>query len=158
MHDTTVLVLVWSLPIAFSLHVFEEFALPGGLKQWIRAYKPGKPKGDFHYIFVNAIGFVVALIIALKASDVSVYRIFLFFTALMGANAVSHIRGTIQKKQYCPGTASGGLLLIPLFVISYWYFLSTGRADWNSALVCLIFGVVVGFYVMGVDIRKMDRR
>ena len=54
MRDRNILILLWSLPIALSLHVFEEFAFPGGLKQWIKDYKPRKPRSDFYYFIVNA--------------------------------------------------------------------------------------------------------
>src|SRR5207247_7792328 len=130
MTDTNVLTLLWSLPIALSLHVFEEFALPGGFGHWIRAYSPRKPKNDFYYFMVNASGIAATIIIALKATDTIGFRLYLYSAAIMGGNAATHIRGTIQKKRYCPGTVSGGLLLLPLFIISQWYFVSTGRVDW----------------------------
>jgi hypothetical protein len=157
MRDRNVILLLWSFPIALSLHVFEEFAFPGGLKQWIRAYKPRKPKSDFYYFVVNAAAIAAAIIIASKASDIVGVRIYLYFVAAMAGNAASHIRGTIQKKQYCPGTVSSGLLLLPLFVISFWYFLGVGKVDLPSALVCSCVGFVLGFCVFGMDIRKGDR-
>ena len=158
MRDRNIIILLWSLPIALSLHVFEEFAFPGGLKQWIKVNKPRKPKSDFYYFIVNAVGIVGATIIALKASDHSDFCFYLCFVAFMAGNTASHIRGTIQKKQYCPGTASGVLLLLPLFVISYWYFLGTGKVRLPSAIVYICVGIVLGFYVFGMDIRKRDRQ
>jgi len=149
--------LLWSFPIALSLHVFEEFAFPGGLRQWIRAYKPRKPKSDFYYFVVNAAAIAAAFIIALKASGISGNRIYLYFVAAMAGNAASHIRGTIQNRQYCPGTISSGLLLLPLFVISFWYLLGVGKVDLPSAIVCSCVGFVLGFYLFGMDIRKGDR-
>ncbi len=70
--------LLWSLPIAFSLHVVEEFAFPGGLKQWIQAYKPGKIRSDFYCFIVNAAAIVGAIIIAVKASGNSGFLIYLY--------------------------------------------------------------------------------
>jgi hypothetical protein len=157
MQDKNVILLFWALPIALSLHVFEEFAFPGGLKQWIKACKPRKPKSDFWYFFVNAAGIVGTFYLALNASSDLDLRIYLFLVALMAGNAASHIRGTIQKKQYCPGTVSGVLLLLPLFVISYWYFLDAGKLDLLSAIICICAGIFLGFYVWGMDIRKRDR-
>jgi hypothetical protein len=148
------IILLWSLPIAISLHVFEEFAFPGGLNRWIAVYKPGRPKNNFYYFIVNAAAIVATFILASRVSGVTGIRIYLGFVAVMAANAASHIRGTIQAKKYCPGTVSGGLLLIPLFLISWWYFLDAGTLDLANAILDLGIGVFLGFYVMGMDIRK----
>jgi hypothetical protein len=150
--------LLWALPIAVSLHVFEEFACPGGLRQWIKACKPSKPKSDFWYVFVNAVAIVAAFKIAWKAPDTLAFRVYLFIAAIMAGNAASHIRGAIQMKQYCPGVVTGGLLLLPLSVIGYWYLLGTGKVDLPSAIICFCIGIFFGFYVFGVDIKEKDRK
>ena len=155
MNDKNVIMLLWALPIALGLHVFEEFIFPGGLKQWIKAYKPKKPKSDLYYFVINAGAIIGTLILALRPS-VAGMRIYVCVVAAMAANAVSHIRGTIQKRRYCPGTVSGCLLLLPLFVISYGYLLSTGKFDWLSAVVNVCVGIFLGFYLFGMDIRKAD--
>ena len=157
MREMNILILLWSLPIALSLHVFEEFVFPGGFSQWISASSPRKQKSDFYYFIVNASGIVAVAIIALKASDILGFRLYLYSAAFMGGNAATHIRGTIQKKKYCPGTVTGGLLLLPLCAIAYWYFVSAGKVDLPSALVCICAGVVMGSYVFGVDVRMTKR-
>jgi hypothetical protein len=153
----TAQILLWSFPIGLSLHVFEEFGFPGGFRQWIKTYNPRKLKSNTIYFIENAAGIVAVCIIALKANDILGYRIYLYCVAGMAGNAASHLRGTIQKKQYCPGTVSSVLLLLPLFVISYWYFLGAGKVDLASATVCLGAGTFIGFYIFGVDIREKDR-
>ncbi len=156
MQDKNVILLLWALPVALSLHVLEEFALPGGLMQWIRDYKPKKRKRGLYYFILNATGIVGTVILALRPSVIDL-KIYVAVVALMAANAVSHIRGTIQKRRYCPGTVSGGLLLLPLFAVSYWYlYLDTGKFDWLSAVVNVCFGIFFGFYLAGMDIRKAD--
>jgi hypothetical protein len=157
MRDRNILILLWSLPIALGLHVFEEFAFPGGFSQWIGACSPRQPKSNLYYFMVNALGIGAAIIIALKANDTLGFRIFLYSIALMAGNAASHIRGTIRKKQYCPGTVSAGLLLLPLFIVSHWYFVTTGLVALPSAIVCICAGMVIGFYVVGVDVRVTKR-
>src|SRR5438552_1033139 len=102
MRDRSVLILLWSFPIALSLHVFEEFACPGGFKRWIEVHKPRKPRSDLYYFLVNAAAIAGAVIIALTASGVLGFCIYLYSVALMAGNASSHVCGTIQEKQYCP--------------------------------------------------------
>ncbi len=157
MRASNILILLWSLPIAISLHVFEEFAFPGGLREWIKAYKPKRLKSNFYYFIVNAAAIVVASIIALTANGSLGFRLFLYSVALMGGNGASHIRGAIQKKQYCPGTISACVLLLPLLVVSCWYFLKAGLVGLPRAVVFVGAGAFIGFYVFSVDIRKQDR-
>lgn len=159
MQDKNVILLLWALPIAFGLHVFEEFIFPGGLPQLFRDYKPRKPpekaRSGLYYFILNGTALVAALILALMPSVTSLH-IYVGFVAVMAANAVSHIRGTVQKRQYCPGTVSGVALLFPLFIVSYWYLLYADKYDWLSAVVNVCIGIFLGFYVLGVDIRKRD--
>jgi hypothetical protein len=150
--------LLWSFPIAVGLHAFEEFGFPGGLKQWIKTYKPRKPKTNSYYFIVNAAGIVGAFIIALRASDILGFRIYLHFVAIMAGNAASHICGTIQMKRYCPGIVSGSILLLPILVISFWYLVGAGKVDLLSAIICTCVGIFIGFYIFGVDIRQKDRK
>jgi hypothetical protein len=89
MNDKNVVMILWALPVAFGLHVFEEFIFPGGLPRWIRAYK-SSPKSTHYYFNINAAGFVGALILALRPS-VSNLHIAMGFVAVMAGNAVSHI-------------------------------------------------------------------
>jgi len=156
MQDKNIILLLWALPVALGLHVFEEFAFPGGLMQWCRDNKPKKSKRGLYYFILNAAGIVGTLVLALIQS-VTGLKIYVAVVAIMAANAASHIRGTIQKRQYCPGTVSGGLLLLPLFAVSYWYlYLHTGKFDWLSAVVNVCVGIFFGFYLAGMDIRKAD--
>lgn len=160
MQDKNVILLLWALPIAFGLHVFEEFIFPGGLPQWMiargRRKAPKKPRSGLYYFILNGAALVGALILALRPS-VRGLHIYVGFVAVMAANAVSHIRGAIQKRQYCPGIVSGGVLLLPLFVLSNCYLLFAGKLDWLSAVVNVCVGIFLGFYVLGVDIRKGDK-
>jgi hypothetical protein len=157
MSDPNILILLWTLPIALSLHVFEEFAFPGGFARWIRACSPRKAKSSLYYFLVNAAGILAAIIIALTASGIYGYRLYLYCAALMGGNAATHLRGTFQAKKYCPGTVSSGLLLLPLCLVSHWYFVHTANVDPFSALVTFCAGLFVGGYVVGVDVEATRR-
>ena len=149
--------ILWLLPIALSVHVFEEFAYPGGLRDWIRAYRPKKPSANWYYVLANGPIILGAIIVALKANDLLGYRIYLFLVDVMGANAVSHIRGSFQQKQYCPGTVSGSVLLLPLMILSNVYFLANDQVDGISIGLLICAGILLGFYVGGVDIRSKDK-
>jgi len=157
MRDRNLLVLLWIFPIALSLHVFEEFAFPGGFKRWINVYKPRKLRSDFYYFAVNAAAIAGAVLIALIARRAVGLAVYLYSVALMAGNAASHLRGTIREKHYCPGTISGCLLLLPLLFVSCWYLLSASKLDPLWAIACVAVGVSVGFFVFAVDVRGRSR-
>ena len=157
MPDTNTHILLWAFPIAVSFHVFEEFAFPGGLIQWIQLRKPRRAKGNMYYVLVNAATIVIGVVIALGASGVICYDLFLNFVALMGGNALSHIRASMKSQKYCPGTVTCVLVLFPLSVVSFWFFVYTGRVDVLSAILNACLGGFVGFYLFSVDARKIDR-
>jgi hypothetical protein len=79
---------------------------------------------------------------------------YLYSAGLMAGNAASHLRASIQTRSYCPGSVTGGALLIPLFVISLWHFLRARNANPSAAIVWACAGVVVALLLFGVDIRK----
>ena len=154
--DKTTTIFLWLLPTVTSMHVFEEFGFPGGLKAWIKSYKPLKPKSNLYYFVANASIILGAFIIAMKAKDVFGYRIYLFIIGVLGWNALTHIRGTLQKRQYCPGVISGCLLTFPLMIASNFYFSYFLGVDRYSVIAFQLIGCIIGFYVGGMDIRKRD--
>ena len=154
--DKTTIIFLWLLPAVTSLHVFEEFVFPGGLKTWIKLYKPRKPKSNQYYFVANASIILGAFIIAMKANDMLGFRIYLFLIGVLGWNALTHIRGTLQKRQYCPGVISGCLLTFPLMLASNFYFSFFLGVDIYSVIIFQFFSCIIGFYVGGMDIRKRD--
>lgn len=157
MRDSHIQILLWALPIAMSIHVVEEFAYPGGYIRWIKSHKLGRLKSNLYYVALNAAAILGGTIIALKASDIVGYCIFLYSVAIVAGNATSHLVGSLQKRQYCPGSVSGAVLLLPLLVVSTWSFHSKGIVDLPLAVVCICIGFFIGFYVFSTHIRRKDR-
>ena len=103
MRDTYTLLLLWLFPVAISLHVFEEFALPGGLKQWIQEYKPRKARSDFYYFIINAAAIVGRTILAWRASGTLGFCIYLISVAIMAVchrTCCEHFKQTILSGLY----------------------------------------------------------
>jgi hypothetical protein len=143
--------LVFFLPIAFGLHVFEEFIFPGGASDWFRIHRPQYAAAYTEsYLFkVNALPLVLSVLVSLGAFDykggysffgIRAWLAFLFF---LGLNALFHIRSTIQAKQYSPGLGVAILLYVPLAIISFIYLVSTGVVDVFSAIVCVAVGSLI---------------
>jgi len=141
--DTAGVLLVFALPVAFGLHVIEEFIFPGGFISWDNLFRPmytNTPAS--YYVKVNAFPSTAALLVALGAFDYrgnySVFGIrgWLAFVTFMAWNAFFHLRGAFHTRKYSPGMGTGLLLLIPLMIASYIHFKSSGVIDDLSMVLC----------------------
>lgn len=136
--------LAWSLAIAAAIHIFEEFVWPGGFQAWWRIYRPATAAGasDRFLVGINALLLVMTIITAMavrypRGNGVAAW---LTTAALLFSNAIFHIIGAIETKQYSPGMVSGILLYMPLALIGYTQFLRTGRASIGTAICAAILG------------------
>jgi hypothetical protein len=144
------IVLVWLVPMAFGLHVAEEFAFPGGYPNWHKAYSPKLAEAltPSYLLKVNAIPGALTILVALSVFDWAGgytffgIRAWLVFLSLLGANGLFHVRGAIMTKRYCPGMVKSAAIYLPLAVVCFAYFLSTGVVDIYSAIVCLAVGAL----------------
>jgi hypothetical protein len=135
--DKVGVTLVWIQPIAFGLHIAEEYVFPGGFASRMTPSYPFK---------INAIGGIASALLSFGAfnylgsySFVEI-RGWLFVMSALAFNGLEHIRGAILTKRYSPGMVTGIVLFLPLAVISYAYFLRNRIVDIPSALVCIALG------------------
>ena len=142
--------LVFALPLAFGLHVFEEFVFPGGASDWFRSYRPQFTAAytPSYFFRINALPLVLSLGVSLGAFDYrggfssAGIRAWLAFVCIQGFNAIYHIRGAIETRNYSPGMVSGILFYLPLAVFSFAYLIRTGTVDVFSAIGCLLVGAI----------------
>jgi len=131
--DTAGAALLLFLPIAFGLHVTEEFIWPGGFIAWDNILRPQftETAGSF-YVKVNAIPAVGSLLLALGTlstpggNNWSAVLTWLTIATFMSWNAVFHLRGAIRTKLYSPGMVTGLALFVPLTLTSYVHFVHAG--------------------------------
>ncbi|HUM06962.1 MAG TPA: HXXEE domain-containing protein [Terriglobales bacterium] len=147
----TAVVLIWLLPIAFGLHVAEEFALPGGFGEWYRGYRPqwALRITPSYLLRVNVVGGAACLLMPLGAFD---YRggysfggihVWCILTSAMAFNGMLHLLGTIQTRQYSPGVVTGMAVYVPLLAVSVAYFVGTRAMILPTAILCVVLGCVL---------------
>jgi hypothetical protein len=158
--------LVFFLPTAFGLHVFEEFIFPGGASDWFKTYRPQYADAytPSYFFKINALSLVASVLVCFGAFDYrgrfssGGIRAWLAFVSLQGFNAVYHIRGAIESKQYSPGMVTGTILYLPLTILSFVYLLRTGAVDLVSAIVCILIGAVSQSVFDRIKERSMKRQ
>jgi hypothetical protein len=141
--DTIGVLLIVFLPIAFGLHVTEEFIFPGGFISWDNVFRPKytDTPGSF-YVKANAIPGIAAFLVVLgtfdyagKFSQVGL-RGWLAFLSFLTWNVLFHIRGAVQTGRYSPGMMTGLFLFVPLIITSCIHFNNSGVIDKLSIVLC----------------------
>lgn len=127
--DTTFREAVWLFPIAFTLHVAEEWPR---FTQWARIHASAQFTMR-EYVTIHVTGIFGALLFAaLVARFPNRSLIFLFFAFVFGPallfNTIFHVGATVMTRTYCPGVITALTLYLPLF-----YFIS--RAVWSENLL-----------------------
>ena len=156
MHALSSTMVLWARPVALSIHVVEEFAIPGGFVRWIERYNQRRLKRARYYVAVNAAAIALSVALAFWAKEPVGYWVFLYSVALMAGNAVSHVRAALQQKRCCPGMVSGVLLFIPLLVLGGWRFIGADVVRWPFAAIGIIMGLIVGLFLFPVDTRHQE--
>jgi len=136
--------LSWSLAGAASIHIFEEFAFPGGFKAWWCAYKPdiAASVSNRFLVIINSvlIAFSVTVALAMSTPNSNGIAAWLTLAALLFSNAIFHLIGAIQTRRYSPGMISGIVLYIPLAIYGFTHFLRSGQASIGTALIAFAIG------------------
>lgn len=108
---------VWLFPLAYVLHVLEEFPQ---FTNWAKSY--ATPRFTMrHYLMIHLIGIVVALLASLLIwffpNRIVIFLFFtIVFTPAVCFNVLFHAGATAVFGVYCPGLITALLLYPPLFI------------------------------------------
>ena len=124
------------------IHVFEEYAFPGGFADALRNLLPRSTHlftSGFHWV-VNGLFLLLCIGCALIGQSNLILSLSAF--SLIFVNALLHIRGSILTRRYYPGVISAVFLYIPLAVYAYSGFLVSGQLNWQEALISGLLGTL----------------
>lgn len=141
-------ILFWILPICVLLHITEEFLFPGGFMIWYRNYKPAIAKSitPRFLIIINVLLFAICfnpIMLGLTSGGIVWW---LSIVSILLVNSYFHIKGMIVLKRYSPGVITSIFIYIPLAIYGYWYFLSTGKVSWMTAILSFLVGIAYHLY------------
>jgi hypothetical protein len=134
--------LSWWPLVAASLHIIEEFALPGGFAEWDRRYRPAFAASITTRLHVILNGLLLFGCLSVGSAGPTPAGVagWLTLAALLASNGVFHLVGAARTRSYSPGMVTGLLLYIPMAVYGYAHFLSTRQASAGTALAAAAIG------------------
>jgi len=154
MNPANLKLFLWALPLFMCIHVFEEFAFPGGFIRWMASQNSKRLHKTYYYVAINGIGIFLGAITALTATNVVGYCLFIWLVTYMATNGLSHAIASVQARRYCPGTVTGIFLFVPLLLVSYWVFATQDLVNWQSLVLNAISAFVVGYFFITVHQNK----
>lgn len=160
--DKPGVILICLVPIVLCLHLLEEFGFKRGLADWDREYQPkiANTLTNAYFAKICVLAVASALVTVLIAFDYAGgysffgIRIWLcFLSVYLASNALWHLHGAFQIKRHSPGVITGTLLVLPLTIAAYTYFLLTDTVEIFSVAVCMV-GIPFGYELLIEYLRK----
>jgi hypothetical protein len=133
--------LLWAPLAAASLHIFEEFAWPGGFYLWYRKYRANAGSVSRRFLVIVNVGLLITLFEAAIAGRSPVGApLLLTFSAILFSNGCWHLWASWRSHSYSPGAISGTLLYLPLPILEYAGWMQLGQASWSTATLAFVIG------------------
>ena len=146
---------VWLFPLAFGVHVIEEWPQFVG---WANRYASASfTRRD--YLVIHLTGLVGAVVVAAMLSRVSprpvvfVFFAFLFLPALFW-NVVFHVGATVAYRAYCPGVVSAVLIYPPVVYLVSCAAQREGLTSLGSWMTALGIAAVFHVWEVGHNVFK----
>jgi len=111
--------IAWFLPVAFLLHLLDEYFIGAGFAGWFSMlFKASLSESNF--IVINAAGFAIVLIIAILYTIGKVNN---FVLATVGSlffiNGIIHPLASFLSATFSPGTITGVIIYLPFGLIVF---------------------------------------
>ena len=138
-------ILPWLFPLAYLIHVTEEYLGGGALQTTTDANLKGVNLTPSQFLVINVIAFLLFLLLIFLAQKFKFPDwLLVCLGTIMFINAISHTVSTVVRAEYNPGLITGLLIFMPLGVIAL-----TGLKARMSAQRYLM-AMVVGIATHGV--------
>jgi hypothetical protein len=134
--------LMWTPLVSASLHICEEFLVPGGFPAWYRRYRTDPSRITRRLlVIVNAALLVACCNIVLLGRTPLGVAYWLTISALLASNGCWHAWASYKSHTYSPGVVTGVAVYVPLAAYGYSQFVRSGAASiGTAALACIIGG------------------
>jgi hypothetical protein len=140
-YDASVLILSWLIPLAYLIHISEEYWGGGGYSAYMARVR-GVQISPVRFLVLNGIGCGLMLLGMFLARRLRFLEwLVVCLCTVEAANGVSHTLTAVVKSSYNPGLVTGLLLFIPLGAASL-YLLKKSMSR-NRYLTAMAVGVAI---------------
>ncbi|MBK6765287.1 MAG: HXXEE domain-containing protein [bacterium] len=152
----------WSALPALMLHQFEEYVFPGGFLSWFNR-DVFKSDSDVSPISPK-IAFVLNVLLAWPLFVVVGYvglEQMWFSMPMMGilfVNAWFHIALSISSMRYSPGTFSAILILLPLSLYTFYYYIMTWEIGFRLFFISITAGLILHMLMLTIPRELLHAR
>jgi uncharacterized protein with HXXEE motif len=151
--------LAWAPLAAASLHIFEEFAWPGGFADWYRRYMPSRAKSitPRFLIIINTLLLILCYDAGAAYSRSYGAVLWLAVAALLAGNAIWHIVGTLKTRSYSPGIVTGVALYLPMALFGLVRLLNQSKTTVSLAFIAAVAGGSYHWWSAALHRRRANR-
>jgi hypothetical protein len=145
-------ILPWLFPLAYLIHVTEEYLGGKALQTATDANLKGVNLTASQFIIINGIAFLLFLFLIFLAQKFKFPDWLLVCLAtVMFINAISHTISTVVRAQYNPGLITGLLIFLPLGVLTL--FGLKARMSAQRYLTAMVVGIATHAVVTLLALR-----
>jgi hypothetical protein len=139
---TSSTIIRWLPLAAVLLHMFEEFAWPGGFAEWYRWYRPERAASvtTGFLVRINVLFVAMALIAGGLGFRPYGVAIWLVVASIAAANGAFHWWAVVKTRRYSPGVVTGCIIYVPLAAFGFVYFWRAGLASTPTLVQAAVIG------------------
>ena len=144
--------IAWFLPIAYLIHIFDEYFSSEGFPMWFSGiFKTSLSSNDF--IIINSVGISATLIIVILYNF---NRVNSFLIATLGTlffiNGLIHLFASVTTLEYSPGTLTGIVIYLPLgyVVFKKIFQLMPGQQRGLSIITAILLQIAVAIIALNI--------
>ncbi|MCB1058738.1 MAG: HXXEE domain-containing protein [Calditrichaeota bacterium] len=128
------------------LHQLEEYVIPGGFLSWINkdVFGSDNPKSPITPVFAFVLNVVIAWPLYAAVGYVNLEQMWFVMPAMgiLFVNAWFHIALSLTHSRYSPGTFSSIMLILPLTLYTFYYYIMTWEIGFRLLFISIVTGLV----------------
>ncbi|HET9886848.1 MAG TPA: HXXEE domain-containing protein [bacterium] len=132
----------WAPLGSATLHIIEEFVFPGGFMTWYRRSRPAVQASitPRFLVVVNILLIILCYDAGAMAGRPLGTQLWFLVMAILFANGIWHLVGTIKTRSYSPGLVTGLALYVPVGILGAVQLIRSGQASIAGALPAAALG------------------
>lgn len=152
----------WAALPALMLHQLEEYVFPGGFLPWFNRgiFGSDSDKSPISPTFAFVLNVVIGWPLYAAVGFVNLEQMWLVMPAMgiLFVNAWFHIALSLAHNRYSPGTFTSILLLLPLTLYTFYYYVMTWEIGFRLLFIAIVVGLILHLLMLTVPRELIHAR